>query len=33
MASADEVRAGLASILEEVADVSPADVSDDKSFV
>ena len=33
MASADEVRSGLASILEEVADVSPDDVSDDKSFV
>lgn len=32
MASADEIRAGLASILEEVADVSPSDVSDDKSF-
>ncbi|MCU1657716.1 MAG: acpP [Pseudonocardiales bacterium] len=32
MASADEIRAGLASILEEVADVSPDDVSDDKSF-
>jgi acyl carrier protein len=29
---ADEIRAGLASILEEVADVSPDDVSDDKSF-
>ena len=33
MATADEIRAGLASILEEVADVSPADVSDEKSFV
>ena len=32
MASTDEIRAGLASILEEVADVSPADVSDEKSF-
>ena len=32
MASADEIRAGLASILEEVADVAPADVSDEKSF-
>ncbi len=32
MASADEIRAGLASILEEVADVSAADVSDEKSF-
>ena len=33
MASAEEIREGLASILEEVADVSPADVSDEKSFV
>ena len=33
MASADEIRSGLASILEEVADVKPEDVSDDKSFV
>ncbi|MGH8960426.1 MAG: acyl carrier protein [Jatrophihabitantaceae bacterium] len=32
MASADEIRAGLASILEEVADVAPGDVSDEKSF-
>ncbi|MDT4944271.1 MAG: acyl carrier protein [Pseudonocardiales bacterium] len=32
MASADEIRAGLASILEEVADVKPDDVADDKSF-
>jgi acyl carrier protein len=32
VASADEIRAGLASILEEVADVSPADVTDEKSF-
>ncbi len=32
MASADEIRAGLASILEEVADVAPTDVSDEKSF-
>ena len=32
MATADEIRAGLASILEEVADVAPADVSDEKSF-
>jgi acyl carrier protein len=32
VASADEIRAGLASILEEVADVNPADVADDKSF-
>lgn len=33
MASAEEIREGLASILEEVADVSPSDVTDDKSFV
>ena len=33
MASAEEIRAGLASILEEVADVSPDDVSDEKTFV
>ena len=32
MPSADEIRTGLASILEEVADVQPADVSDEKSF-
>jgi acyl carrier protein len=32
VATADEIRAGLASILEEVADVAPADVSDEKSF-
>ena len=32
MADADEIRTGLASILEEVADVSPDDVTDDKSF-
>jgi acyl carrier protein len=32
VASTDEIRAGLASILEEVADVAPGDVSDDKSF-
>ena len=31
-ASADEVRAGLAEILNEVADVDPGDVTDDKSF-
>jgi acyl carrier protein len=30
--SAEEIRSGLASILEEVADVPPADVSDEKSF-
>ena len=33
MATAEEIRTGLASILEEVADVSPDDVSDEKSFV
>jgi acyl carrier protein len=33
VASAEEIREGLASILEEVADVSPDDVTDDKSFV
>ena len=33
MATAEEIREGLASILEEVADVSPGDVSDEKSFV
>ena len=32
MASADEIRAGLATILEEVADVSADNVTDDKSF-
>ena len=32
MASADEIRTGLASILEEVADVKADDVTDDKSF-
>jgi acyl carrier protein len=32
VASADEIREGLASILQEVADVSPEDVTDDKSF-
>jgi acyl carrier protein len=32
VASADEIRAGLASILEEVADVKADDVADDKSF-
>jgi acyl carrier protein len=32
VADADEIRTGLASILEEVADVSPEDVTDDKSF-
>ena len=33
MASADEIRAGLAEILEEVADVDADDVSDEKSFI
>ncbi|HEY8302549.1 MAG TPA: acyl carrier protein [Jatrophihabitans sp.] len=33
MASAEEIREGLASILNEVADVAPGDVSDEKSFV
>jgi acyl carrier protein len=32
-ASAEEIRAGLAEILNEVADVDAADVSDEKSFV
>ena len=32
-ATADEIRTGLAEILNEVADVNAADVSDDKSFV
>ena len=31
-ASADEIRTGLAEILNEVADVNADDVSDDKSF-
>jgi acyl carrier protein len=31
--SADEIRTGLASILNDVADVDAADVSDEKSFV
>ena len=31
-ASADEVHAGLAEILNEVADVDASDVTDDKSF-
>ena len=33
MATREEITSGLAEILEEVADVSPADVSDEKSFV
>jgi acyl carrier protein len=32
VASAEEIRTGLASILHEVADVDPAEVADDKSF-
>ena len=32
MASTDEIRAGLAEILNEVADVDAAEVTDDKSF-
>ena len=32
MPSNDEIRAGLAEILNEVADVAPEDVQDDKSF-
>jgi acyl carrier protein len=33
MASDEDIRSGLATILNEVADVQPADVTDDKSFV
>lgn len=33
MASTDEIRQGLASILAEVADVAADDVTDDASFV
>ena len=32
MSSNDEIRAGLAEILEEIADVSKEDVADEKSF-
>ena len=32
MATNDEIRAGLAEILEEIADVSPDDVTAEKSF-
>jgi len=32
VATADEIREGLASILNEVADVAPDDVTDEKSF-
>jgi acyl carrier protein len=30
--TSDEIRAGIAEILAEVADVAPADVTDEKSF-
>jgi len=33
MASDEDIRSGLATILNEVADVQPDDVTDDKSFV
>jgi acyl carrier protein len=33
VATAEEIRTGLASILAEVADVAPDDVTDEKSFV
>lgn len=33
MATRDEIRSGLADILEEIADVSPDDVTDDKAFI
>ncbi|GAA1667444.1 acyl carrier protein [Fodinicola feengrottensis] len=33
MASRDEIRTGLAEILEEIADVAPDDVQDDKAFI
>ena len=33
MTTSEDIRSGLASILQEVADVSPADVSDEKTFV
>jgi acyl carrier protein len=32
VATRDEIRTGLAEILEEIADVQPDDVSDEKSF-
>ncbi|MCW2569934.1 MAG: acyl carrier protein [Mycobacterium sp.] len=32
MATRDEIRTGMAEILEEIADVQPDDVSDEKSF-
>ena len=33
MASRDEIRTGLAEILEEIADVAPDDVKDEKAFI
>jgi acyl carrier protein len=33
MANDEDIRSGLATILNEVADVAPDDVTDDKSFV
>ncbi|HEY2166062.1 MAG TPA: acyl carrier protein [Jatrophihabitantaceae bacterium] len=33
MASDEDIRTGLATILNEVADVQPDDITDDKSFV
>jgi acyl carrier protein len=33
VASRDEIRTGLAEILEEIADVAPDDVQDDKAFI
>jgi acyl carrier protein len=32
VATRDEIRTGMAEILEEIADVQPDDVSDEKSF-
>ncbi|HEY0484731.1 MAG TPA: acyl carrier protein [Mycobacteriales bacterium] len=32
MSTRDEIRTGLAEILEEIADVKPDDVADEKSF-
>ncbi|HEV7754596.1 MAG TPA: acyl carrier protein [Mycobacteriales bacterium] len=32
MATRDEIRTGMAEILEEIADVQPDDVSDEKAF-
>jgi acyl carrier protein len=33
VASRDEIRTGLAEILEEIADVAPDDVKDEKAFI